>query len=819
MFHKGGDGKPRGFGFGGFNIQRKGTSIETHMAQMGFTPSMGGRGYGPTTSIGKKRVKSEEEYFDDDDEDQNDLEYQPAPGSPGHTGKAESADSDASDDPLDAFMAGIEEEVQKQSGKSDKKDKKGKKGIRDDIEGEDEQESYFRYMEENPLAGVVDDEDPDVEYDEDGNAIIPDHRKMIDPLPPVYHSEIDYDDFSKNFYEEHEEITTLDHLQVNALRDKLGIKVSGILPPKPVTSFGHFSFDEQLMKSIRKASYTQPTPIQAQGVPIALSGRDIIGIAKTGSGKTAAFVWPLLVHIMMQKELKPGDGPIGLILAPTRELSQQIYHEAKKFGKVYNIKVVCAYGGGSLWEQTKACEEGAEILVATPGRLIDLVKKKATNLQRVTYLVFDEADRMFDMGFEPQVRSIAGHVRPDRQTLLFSATFRRRVEKLARDILTDPIRVIQGELGEANEDVTQIVKIFPLGPAKWSWLLSRLVEFTSCGSVLIFVTRKANSEELTSNLKVKDFQVALLHGDMSQTERNAVITSFKKKEVPILVATDVAARGLDIPSIRTVVNYDVARDIDTHTHRIGRTGRAGTKGKAFTLVTPKDKDFCGHLVRNLEAANQDVPPELIDLANQNPWFKKSRYRQGRAKKINVGGKGLGFRERPGLGASAVNEPPSTSSVMRQGPATVAASGYSHVGGPQSDRIHTMKSAFAAQFRSSFVAAIEKDEAVYTNPEIEEANHPKPLLPPPFEGVQPGTGAAYGAFPGGANAVPPPPNAPVPVVVPPMNVPPPPPSVLTQSSPPQPQPPPTPPHQPPATPSSPPTSGPSESKRRKRSRWE
>ena len=299
-------------------------------------------------------------------------------------------------------------------------------------------------MEENPLAGVQnDDSDQEIEYDEDGNPIAPKKNKDIDPLPPIDHSEIKYIDFEKNFYSVHDEITNLTQNQVEELRQKLGIKVTGALPPHPVSSFGHFGFDDQLMKAIRKSEYTQPTPIQAQAVPGALNGRDMIGIAKTGSGKTAAFIWPMLVHIMDQKELEPGDGPIGLILAPTRELSQQIYTEAKKFGKVYNIQVVCCYGGGSKWEQSKALEGGAEIVVATPGRMIDLIKMKATNLQRVTFLVLDEADRMFDMGFEPQVRSICNHVRPDRQTLLFSATFKKKIERLARDILTDPIRIVQ----------------------------------------------------------------------------------------------------------------------------------------------------------------------------------------------------------------------------------------------------------------------------------------------------------------------------------------------------------------------------------------
>ncbi|XP_071102473.1 ATP-dependent RNA helicase DDX42-like [Haliotis cracherodii] len=708
MFHKGGDGKPRGFGFGGFALGKKEDGGQPK-ALSGFAgvPGMAGnsstympgRTLGYHMNLGKKRVKSEEEYFDDDEEESG-LDYLPAPGSPGTNRN----DSD-SDDPLDAFMAGLENNLTTgqpasasfSAGVKEEKKKVDKKGVRDDIDQEDEMESYFRYMEENPMAGVIVDEDDGIEYDEDGNVILPERNKIIDPLPPMDHSEIDYNSFVKNFYVAHDDIKTLTKQEVDDLRFKLGIKVSGVDPPRPVTSFAHFGFDEQLLHTVRKAEYSQPMPIQAQGVPIAMSGRDIIGIAKTGSGKTAAFVWPLLIHIMDQKELEPGDGPVGLILAPTRELSQQIYQEAKKFGKVYNIRVVCAYGGGSMWEQTKACQEGCEIIVATPGRLIDLVKKKATNLRRVTYLVYDEADRMFDMGFEPQVRSIANHVRPDRQTLLFSATFRRRVEKLARDILIDPIRVVQGEVGEANEDITQVVEVLPPGPAKWTWLIKRLVEFTSTGSVLIFVTRKMNSEELATNLKARDFTVGLLHGDMDQTERNNVISAFKKKEMPILVATDVAARGLDIPHIRTVVNYDVARDIDTHTHRIGRTGRAGEKGFAYTLITEKDKEFAPHLVRNLEGANQNVPSALMDIANQCQWFKKNRFKKGQGKRM--GGKGLGFKERPGLGSensTRVQESTSFSSYRGLGSS-----------GPQGDRLTSMKTAFAAQFKANFTAATEE----------------------------------------------------------------------------------------------------------------
>ncbi|CAF4186599.1 unnamed protein product, partial [Adineta steineri] len=515
----------------------------------------------------------------------------------------------------------------------------------------------------------------------------------------------------------------LSYHQINTLTHKLGVNVRGINIPRPVVSFAHFGFDERLMKSLRKSEFSTPTSIQTQAIPSALSGRDIIGIAKTGSGKTGAFVWPALVHIMAQEQLKVDDGPIVLILAPTRELAQQIHLECKKYGKPYNINSCCAFGGGNMHEQIMACKEGCEILVCTPGRLIDLVKKKGTNLQRVTYVVFDEADRMFDMGFEPQVRSIADHIRPDRQCLLFSATFKKKVERLARDILTDPIRIVQGEVGEANQDVLQIVHIVSNGPAKWTWLLSKLVELTVLGKVLIFVTRKDNCAELARNLKENGFTAGLIHGDMAQFDRSQVISDFKKKDIPILVATDVAARGLDIPSIKTVVNYDIARDIDTHTHRIGRTGRAGEKGTAYTLLTPADKDFAPNLVRNLENANQSVSLDLLNMAMQTSNFANSRSRHGGGKHFALGSRVQ--RERPGFGSDSgpsastsrttidSSNPfdydgPPTKKTTAVGPMTDwrGGSSVSSAGMSGPNRTSAMKSAFQTQFKSSFVAATD-----------------------------------------------------------------------------------------------------------------
>ncbi|GAA57786.1 ATP-dependent RNA helicase DDX42, partial [Clonorchis sinensis] len=330
---------------------------------------------------------------------------------------------------------------------------------------------------------------------------------------------------------------------------------------------------------------------------------------------------------------------------------------------------------------------------------------------------------------EPQVRSIANHVRPDRQTLLFSATFKRRLERLARDILTDPVRIVEGHLGEANEDITQIVEIFDKPDEKWDWLTRNLVRLTTEGSVLVFVTRKTHSEEVARKLKMRDLKVLLIHGDMHQSERNSVIHSFKRQEAPILVATDVASRGLDIPSIHNVINYEVARDIDTHTHRVGRTGRAGVKGTAYTLfVTGKDPvDFAACLVQHLEASGQNVPPKLLDLAHKCSWFAHNR-----SSLVNSGGAAesisrpsFGFeprppRARPGLGLSADDEFLAGGSNPKSGPATAAAAGEGaeiiRPGGLQADRFCAMKAAFAAQYSRRFVSA-GVEASKYTHPEM------------------------------------------------------------------------------------------------------
>ncbi|KAK4874494.1 hypothetical protein RN001_013854 [Aquatica leii] len=669
-------------------VSKQGYSTMNAISQNALSAAWGGS---------RKRAATEDEYFDDeDDESTPTLAYIPAPGSPTHVveEKPEPVD-DIDEDPLDAYMANIEKQMKTHPKKEEIKPQQG---IRDDLEEEDDEESYYRYMEENPTAGLapVEEDMPEVEYDEDGNPIPPERKRIIDPLPPIDHTVIEYKPFIKDFYKVHPEIQALSAQQVTELRKTLGLAVTGTSAPRPVSSFGHLNFEDKLLKAIIKAEYTTPTPIQAQGVPCALSGRDVLGIAQTGSGKTAAFLWPMLIHIAAQPPVQEGEGPIALILAPTRELALQIYNEARRFARLYDVRVICAYGGGSKWEQSQALKEGAEIVVATPGRIIDHIKGGATNLQRVTFLVLDEADRMFELGFEPQVRSVCNHVRPDRQTLLFSATFRKRIEKLARDALKDPVRISQGLTGQASEDVTQHALLLANPQAKRNWLFSHLVELLSAGSVLLFVTKKLDAEQVANDLKVKEFDCLLLHGDMEQADRNRVITAFKKNECPLLVATDVAARGLDIPHVRTVINFDIARDIDTHTHRVGRTGRAGMHGTAYTLLTEKDKEFAGHIVRNLEAAHQEVPQEVLDLALQSSWFRKARFKK-KDQSPNVGGLGLGYKEKAGRPQVSNQSSPLVQSA-KPGP------------GPATDRLSAMKAAFKAQYVSQFTASSEAPPA-------------------------------------------------------------------------------------------------------------
>lgn len=369
--------------------------------------------------------------------------------------------------------------------------------------------------------------------------------------------------------------------EVEAYKEELeGIRVKGKGCPKPIKSWAQCGVTKKELEVLKKLGYEKPTPIQCQAIPAIMSGRDLIGIAKTGSGKTLAFLLPMFRHILDQSPLADGDGPIALIMTPTRELCMQIGRDSKKFTKSLGLSHVCVYGGTGISEQIAELKRGAEIIVCTPGRMIDMLAAnsgRVTNLRRVTYVVLDEADRMFDMGFEPQVMRIMENVRPDRQTVLFSATFPRQMEALARRILTRPVEVQVGGRSVVCKDVEQHVVVLE-EDQKFYKLLEILGHYQDKGSTIIFVDKQENADTLLKDLMKASYSCMSLHGGIDQCDRDSTILDFKAGRTKLLVATSVAARGLDVKQLVLVINYDCPNHYEDYVHRCGRTGRAGNKG-------------------------------------------------------------------------------------------------------------------------------------------------------------------------------------------------------------------------------------------------
>ncbi|KAM3751788.1 hypothetical protein ACB098_04G136800 [Castanea mollissima] len=350
--------------------------------------------------------------------------------------------------------------------------------------------------------------------------------------------------FEKNFYVETPSVRAMSEHEAVVYRVKRDITVEGHDVPKPIRMFHEANFPDYCLDAIAKLGFVEPTPIQAQGWPMALKGRDLIGIAETGSGKTLAYLLPALVHVSAQPRLVQGEGPIVLVLAPTRELAVQIQEEALKFGSRANIRITCIYGGAPKGPQIRDLKRGVEIVIATPGRLIDMLEAQHTNLRRVTYLVLDEADRMLDMGFEPQIRKIVSQIRPDRQTLYWSATWPREVETLARQFLRNPYKVIIGSSDlKANQSIIQIVEILT-DMEKYNRLIKLLKETMDGSRILIFMETKKGCDQVTRQLRMDGWPALSIHGDKNQAERDWVLAEFKSGRSPIMTATDVAARGL-----------------------------------------------------------------------------------------------------------------------------------------------------------------------------------------------------------------------------------------------------------------------------------
>jgi len=424
--------------------------------------------------------------------------------------------------------------------------------------------------------------------------------------------------FKKKFYSILPETETMSKSDVKEYQSKHCITMygKGRKKFKPLRTFAELGFPNSIMNICN--GFSNPTPIQGQCWPILASGRDVIGIAETGSGKTLAFSIPALAHLKyrVENEGKSTAGcPKMLIVSPTRELAMQSQEVLEAAGASCGIRSVCVYGGVPKWTQKEALKNGVEVVVATPGRLIDLMNEGACDLSQVSYLVLDEADRMLDQGFERDIRAIIGQTHNGRQTALFSATWPDSVRELAHSFLTKPVKVTIGSDDlAAGTRIKQIVEVVEdrAREGKLNQLLKKY-HADRKNRILIFVLYKKEAARIENNLSRSGWKVASIHGDKSQEGRSLAVEQFKSGQIPLLVATDVAARGLDIPGVDFVINYSFPLTIEDYVHRIGRTGRAGRTGTAHTFFQQCDKLRAGELVKVLKEANQDVPAAMNDF--------------------------------------------------------------------------------------------------------------------------------------------------------------------------------------------------------------
>ena len=435
--------------------------------------------------------------------------------------------------------------------------------------------------------------------------------------------------------------------------DDIPVEASGHDVPEPLTKFMNPPLDNHLLANIDLAGYKVPTPVQKYSIPIVMGGRDLMACAQTGSGKTGGFLFPILSQAFINgPSAQPGQAsgghgygrqrkayPTSLILAPTRELVSQIYEESRKFAYRSWVRPCVVYGGADIGSQLRQIERGCDLLVATPGRLVDLIERGRISLMCIKYLILDEADRMLDMGFEPQIRRIVEQEdmppTAGRQTLMFSATFPRDIQMLARDFLKDYVFLSVGRVGSTSENITQKIE-YVEDPDKRSVLLD-ILHTHGAGLTLIFVETKRMADSLSDFLINQGFPATSIHGDRTQRERERALEMFRTGRCPILVATAVAARGLDIPNVTHVVNYDLPSDIDDYVHRIGRTGRAGNTGISTAFFNRGNRAVVRDLLDLLKEANQEVPAFLENIAREGAGFGGSSSGRGG----RTGGRGRG----------------------------------------------------------------------------------------------------------------------------------------------------------------------------------
>jgi superfamily II DNA/RNA helicase len=390
----------------------------------------------------------------------------------------------------------------------------------------------------------------------------------------------------------------------------------------PAPLFNTLALDPKLLRAVAESGYTAMTPIQAKAIPIVLAGRDVMGAAQTGTGKTAAFTLPLLQKMLRHENasMSPARHPVrALVLAPTRELADQVAENVKKYAQHSLLRSVVVFGGIDMKPQTLALKAGVEVLIATPGRLLDHIEAKNAVLNHVEYVVLDEADRMLDIGFLPDLQRILSYLPKERQTLLFSATFSPEIRKLANSYLQDPVLV---EVARPNATATNVEqRFYSVTDDDKRAVVRQLLRTRSLGQALIFVNSKIGAARLARSFERDGLKTQALHGDKSQDERLKALAAFKAGEVDLLVATDVAARGLDITDLPAVFNFDVPFHAEDYIHRIGRTGRAGASGLAVTLVTRDD----ARMVADIEhLIKKKIELEPIELEDEHPRPRRWR---------------------------------------------------------------------------------------------------------------------------------------------------------------------------------------------------
>ena len=555
------------------------------------------------------------------------AEVKPEEAAPAAPAAEDEEEGEEEADPLDAFMSGLGDPMTAPMLTKSVRSSKSKNQQPEAMFGDDDVNLDTVVADPDDLLNIT-------------------SKKKKKDIPTVNHAKVAYQPFRKSFYHEPAELADMTEEELADLRLELdGIKIRGVDAPKPVQKWSQCGLGVQSLDVIQKLGYEKPSAIQTQAIPSIMSGRDVIGVAKTGSGKTIAFLLPMFRHIKDQRPLESLDGPIGLIMTPTRELATQIHKECKPFLKALNLRAVCAYGGAPIKDQIADLKRGAEIIVCTPGRMIDLLAAnsgRVTNLRRVTYIVLDEADRMFDMGFEPQVMKILANIRPDRQTVLFSATFPRQMESLARKTLSKPVEIVVGGRSVVAPEITQLVEV-RTEETKFIRLLELLGnlyndEKNEDDRALIFVDRQESADGLLRDLMRKGYPCMSIHGGKDQIDRDSTIDDFKAGVIPIMIATSVAARGLDVKQLKLVVNYDAPNHLEDYVHRAGRTGRAGNTGTAVTFITPDQERYSLDIAKALKQSGQEVPEDVQTLVNT--FVEKVKSGKEKVSGSGFGGKGL-----------------------------------------------------------------------------------------------------------------------------------------------------------------------------------